>query len=494
MYRRAIRRKYMGQAGAAPPQPAAVPGRSARPPLASLADVPSHAPPMIGAANDPAERQADAAADQVMRGGAPHAAAGAAPVAAIRREAKSAAAGAFPAGPAARGALASLGAGAPLPAAERAFFEPRFGVDLSAVRVHADRAGDTASRSIAARAFTAGTDIGFATGEYRPGTDAGRHLLAHELAHVVQGGGGSTVRRTPCKDAVPECEAKKKTAAEAKVADHPTYKSFLFGAATGTCAIPEQMAEKLKETTPGLFTGNASKYGDEVTKVNALDPTKIGPGKCIAFPVGWKDPNIGDIDAELKALRDKANVGLRNKVIAGVYAEMTLTPKDAPDADLQRAYILYSMLLRIRDERFKPKLADIAVSGTYHAIGSAGDYSDAVAYLEKPAAPAAKTLNTAGVDQVKGLVDTVSAATIPSDAGPYYFHWREGGSAETTTAKNEYAKQIKDGKKPAEAELAAANKQAAKIGVKNPAKWSKKIPGANKGKTDDRIGSMYIYK
>lgn len=493
MYRRAIRRKYQGQAGAAPPQPASAPARAARPPLASLADVPSHAPLMIGAANDPAERQADAAADRVMRGDAPRPALGETSAPAVRREAASGAtAGASPASPAARGAMASLGTGAPLPAAERAFFEPRFGADLSAVRIHADRAGDTASRAIAARAFTAGTDIGFAKGEYRPGTGEGRHLLAHELAHVVQG--GSTVRRTPCKDAVPECDAKKKAAVEAKFVNHPTYKSFLFRAATDACAVPEQMAEKLKESNAGLFTGNASKYGDEVTKVNGVDPTKIGPGKCLAFPIGWKDPNIGDIDAELKALRDKANVGLRNTVVAGVYAEMTLTPKDAPDADLQRAYILYSMLLRIRDERFKPKLADIAVSGTYHAIGSPGDYTDAVAHLEKPAAPAAKTLNTAGVDQVKGLVDTVSAATIPSDAGPYYFHWREGGSAETTTAKNEYARQIKKGKKPAEAELAAANKQAAKIGVKNPTKWSKKIPGANKGKADDRIGSMYIYK
>jgi hypothetical protein len=35
-------------------------------------------------------------------------------------------------------------------------------------------------------AFTTGQDIFFREGEYRPGTSSGRHLLAHELTHVVQ--------------------------------------------------------------------------------------------------------------------------------------------------------------------------------------------------------------------------------------------------------------------------------------------------------------------
>uniref|UniRef100_UPI0022EAD86A eCIS core domain-containing protein n=1 Tax=Falsiroseomonas oryzae TaxID=2766473 RepID=UPI0022EAD86A len=42
-----------------------------------------------------------------------------------------------------------------------------------------------------ARAFTLGRDIVFAPGRYAPETAAGRSLLAHELAHVVQQGGGA---------------------------------------------------------------------------------------------------------------------------------------------------------------------------------------------------------------------------------------------------------------------------------------------------------------
>lgn len=83
-------------------------------------------------------------------------------------------------------ALGDLGAGIALPPAERAFFEPRLGRDLSHVRVHDDDAGGHAARSIRARAFTVGSDIGFAEGEYRPGTQSGRNLIAHEIAHVIQ--------------------------------------------------------------------------------------------------------------------------------------------------------------------------------------------------------------------------------------------------------------------------------------------------------------------
>ena len=54
------------------------------------------------------------------------------------------------------------------------------------MRVHAD--GEAASRAAAlsARAFTVGDDVFFGAGEYRPETREGRHLLGHELTHVVQ--------------------------------------------------------------------------------------------------------------------------------------------------------------------------------------------------------------------------------------------------------------------------------------------------------------------
>lgn len=86
-------------------------------------------------------------------------------------------------------------AGRPLPVAERRFFETRMGRDLSGVRLHTGAQADAGARAINARAYTLGRDIAFAGGQYNPASRAGRHLIAHELAHTLQQGGGGLVQR-----------------------------------------------------------------------------------------------------------------------------------------------------------------------------------------------------------------------------------------------------------------------------------------------------------
>jgi Domain of unknown function (DUF4157)/Lysine-specific metallo-endopeptidase len=81
-------------------------------------------------------------------------------------------------------ALASPGQ--PLDRDTRAFMESRFQHDFSGVRVHTDARAAGSARALQARAWTLGRDVAFSTGAYAPGTTAGRRLLAHELAHVVQ--------------------------------------------------------------------------------------------------------------------------------------------------------------------------------------------------------------------------------------------------------------------------------------------------------------------
>lgn len=70
------------------------------------------------------------------------------------------------------------------------------GADFGGVRVHTDTEADTLNRSLNARAFTTGQDIFFRQGEYNPGTTGGQELLAHELTHVVQQGGGGMQRQS----------------------------------------------------------------------------------------------------------------------------------------------------------------------------------------------------------------------------------------------------------------------------------------------------------
>lgn len=88
-------------------------------------------------------------------------------------------------------AVGLSGSGSPLGPAERSFFEPRFGRDLSQVRLHTGADADHAARGVDALAFTVGNDVAFRQGYYSPNTDSGRRLLAHELTHTIQQGNGA---------------------------------------------------------------------------------------------------------------------------------------------------------------------------------------------------------------------------------------------------------------------------------------------------------------
>lgn len=79
--------------------------------------------------------------------------------------------------------------GRPLTPGMRREFESNFDTDLSSVRIHEGAAASSAADAFGAQAFTIGSDIAFAPGKFAPSTRAGHHLLAHELAHVVQRAG-----------------------------------------------------------------------------------------------------------------------------------------------------------------------------------------------------------------------------------------------------------------------------------------------------------------
>ena len=178
---------------------------AARPSGVSFADNTSGL--SIGRADDPAEREADALAEQAMAS-LPLLRPRRAP-SAIRRvcaaceedeekQVRRKAGGGRDAhgGAGAPPAVSSLLSkpGRSLDPAARSYFEARFARSFAEVAVHDGVAADEAARSIGARAFTAGSHIAFASGEYAPGSPAGMRLLAHELAHVVQGG-APVVRR-----------------------------------------------------------------------------------------------------------------------------------------------------------------------------------------------------------------------------------------------------------------------------------------------------------
>jgi Domain of unknown function (DUF4157) len=78
--------------------------------------------------------------------------------------------------------LKPRGSGQPLPEPIQKKMEGFFNTSFADVRVHV---GPEAS-SIGALAFTHGTDLYFAPGQYNPQSTQGQQLLGHELTHVVQ--------------------------------------------------------------------------------------------------------------------------------------------------------------------------------------------------------------------------------------------------------------------------------------------------------------------
>lgn len=144
----------------------------------------------IGQPGDRAEREAEHTAAAVMRGrrvAPPGAGAGL-----LQREcAACEASTAEDSAPA--GTMDTIrrmrGQGAPLPGALRRDLEPRFGADFSGVRVHTGGHAAAAARDLDARAFTLGSDVFFGAQQFDPAREDGRHLLAHELTHVLQNDG-----------------------------------------------------------------------------------------------------------------------------------------------------------------------------------------------------------------------------------------------------------------------------------------------------------------
>ncbi|HBY61131.1 MAG TPA: hypothetical protein DEH78_15015 [Solibacterales bacterium] len=80
--------------------------------------------------------------------------------------------------------------GSPLDPHVRSGMETRFGHTFGDVRIHADARAAESATAVGALAYTFGRHVVFNTGQYNPRSRAGNHLLAHELAHVVQQSSG----------------------------------------------------------------------------------------------------------------------------------------------------------------------------------------------------------------------------------------------------------------------------------------------------------------
>jgi hypothetical protein len=234
----------------------------------------------ISRPDDPYEREADRVADEVTRApepllarkcascestGSSCAACAAEPEETMQRKTESLASAAGTSDSA--NPVHSSGIGEPLNGETRAMMEPRFGSDLSQVRLHTDSRAAESARSVNALAYTVGRDIVFGAGQYAPQTSAGQRLLAHELTHFIQQSSAAfqpMLQRACITD--PECEP-------AKEGDLPG--SNVKGSAEHFQASVER---EEKETAKKKHTKTPREIRDELCSKKPPDPACTANG------------------------------------------------------------------------------------------------------------------------------------------------------------------------------------------------------------------------
>jgi hypothetical protein len=165
--------------------------------------------------------------------------------------------------------------GQALPGPVRSYFEPRFGYDFSAVRIHNDARANRLTGAVNARAFTLGQDVAFGKGQYSPGTKAGNTLLAHELTHVIQQSNEKNPppawlqRAVRFKTNFKKIKLKKRTAAAINDGDF-TYEDAEFSADAHIKAVGNTEAE-LNQWDVGILQDMVVNWEREYWRRNNTD-------------------------------------------------------------------------------------------------------------------------------------------------------------------------------------------------------------------------------
>lgn len=270
----------------AAPLAVATPAKAAPPATASKA----------AAAHDPLEREAERLARAVTSGGTRARPSGEGPLAPPppRRPAATAD---VEAPTAVRELLAAPGQ--PLAEPWLGDMQERFGHRFGDVRIHTGRQADEASRQISANAFTVGHHIAFSSGRFAPQTAAGRHLLAHELAHVVQQRTGNCCLQRDASDDDPDIAAILRAAGRAAKPGTPT-----SGSLAGI-EVAYRLISKFLENYESLISGigmDSTVKGIKATKGKGNDfSLAVGPD----FVAGLTAGNLMAKAAQIRTVLDQ---------------------------------------------------------------------------------------------------------------------------------------------------------------------------------------------
>src|SRR5258708_3195091 len=172
--------------------------------------------------------------------------------------------------------------------------ESRMNADLSQVRIHQGAASAEMNRQMNARAFTFGQDIYFGDKEYRPETDRGSRLLAHELAHTGQQNSGTKAVQMQGKDQGPVSTPAPITAQGmfglpqgSRVVLNRTMGDFIFGLVQSNAPDVASALNAISAQQATLSTVN-----DDLVEIR-LDQHVTVPANCNRPEVTYQHITIG---------------------------------------------------------------------------------------------------------------------------------------------------------------------------------------------------------
>jgi hypothetical protein len=153
--------------------------------------------------------------------------------------------------------------------------EQGFGANLSEVRIHSDYSAAEAVSARDAQAFTVGRNIYFARGMYQPGNDAGKRLIAHEVAHVLQQTGRQSqgeVRATDLSSVgVPQFSRKSPIATSEKVPDFDTIVARHLAEAGDNNALKKAIASIENDRRKKIGEGKEDEFWSKLEDAAVAD-------------------------------------------------------------------------------------------------------------------------------------------------------------------------------------------------------------------------------
>jgi hypothetical protein len=303
----------------------------------------------------------------------------------------------------------------------RAYFEPRFGLDFSQVRLHTDAQAAQAAQGVQARAYTTGQSIVFGAGQFSPDTDSGKRLLAHELTHVVQQSGQGATPAAISRDLYDTVDAELQAEEEIKSKKwnraYGKDPSGQYANERGTIDEDVTFLDKNNNQKTrhqprlGAASGAVSPQGQQGTKMDMSAALSDDDIKAVMMDTGYGATDQAEIENATKGTGDRITEAFRVMQIDTLEAQ---------------ALYLAHATVESRGLRSMNALADPGVVGQFPGRGPLQitfqqQYVKALAYLDEQVARLESQGQKEQADKARAASAAIKADPVAAGTSQYAY-------------------------------------------------------------------------